>query len=474
MTDLASLLSRPDALSARLKVRLMEPAVLQRLVANMPGVAGSRLDPEQTGALQRRLHEAAATKTVAGLKSRDLREACKVFLHAPEPLIENIITTDAIFLRVEMKGQRSALLALVAAYVDGFREGEQFAVFASRIRLLLSRWKGRPIAPWPELDKSIRLFDPTKAPTSIAGAVLGGESKPTQILARLGLDSMIRQRGGLAEAAFVEATRIVAAKRGLSAIPLQERIIDWVKDADGKLVFARALPNAVAALLLPWADADPPQDHRARLIEVLQSLGGGDPRTKPGAWRSVREQAPQAYAVLMRWLTRASVFQFFDIVDRSLARDPAGRTMWAYRRRFWTAYLLGEEGAPIIEEAWVAFGDEGARLARQAARENNEAGLAAFGTQEDKSDTHAALIMRIGDWTVVDWSHNAKCHFWRKGDAGAPLLYRSRYPASTLYSAPRQATHYSPSTFTWQKNFAAIIEGKHFYIERQSWRPKRA
>ena len=474
MTDLASLLSRPDALSARLKVRSIEPTVLQKFVANMPGVAGSRLNPEQTGALQRRLHEAVATNSVASLKSRDLREACKVFLHAPEPLIAKAETTDAIFRRVEIKGQRSALLALVAAYIDGFREGEPFAVFARRIRQLLSRWKGRSISPWPELDKSIGLFDPMKAPTNIAGAVLGGDRAPAQILARLGLDSKIRQSGGLAEAAFMEATRLVASRRGSAAIPLQERIMEWAQDANGKLVFARALPNAVAALLLPWADVDPPPDHRARLIEALQSLGGGDPRTKPGAWRPVREQAPQAYAVLMRWLTRASVFQFFDIVDRSLAGDPAGRTMWAYRRRFWTAYLLGEEGAPPIEEAWVAFGDEGARLARQAAKENNEAGLAAFGTQEDKSDTHAALIMRIGDWTVVDWSHSAKCHFWGKGDAGAPPLYRSRYPARTLYSAPRQATHYSPSTFTWQKNFAAIVEGKHFYVERRSWRPKLA
>lgn len=474
MTELASLLSRPDALSGRLKVRPVEPTALQRFVTNMPGVAGSRLDPEQTGALQRRLHEAAAAKAVDSLRSRDLREACKVFLHAPEPLIENARTSDAIFRRVQAKGQRSALLALVAAYIDGFREGDQFAAFASRIRQLVRGWKGRPIAPWPELDKSVGLFDPEKAPTRIAAAVLGGERTPAQILGALGLDTTIRQSGGLAEAAFVAAAKIVASKRGPTAVPLQERIIEWVRDADGGLVFARALPDAVTALLLPWTDADPPADHRARLIEVLQSLGGGDPRTKPGAWRSVREQAPQAYAVLMRWLTRASVFQFFDIVDRSLARDPAGRTMWAYRRRFWTAYLLGEEGAPTIEEAWVAFGDEGAWLARKAARENNEAGLAAFGTQEDRSGTHAALIMRIGDWTIVDWSHNAKCNFWRRDAKGAPHLYQSRYPAGTLYSAPRKYPHSSPSTYAWQKTFAEIIEEKRLYAERRSWRPKRA
>ena len=162
---------------------------------------------------------------------------------APEPLIENADTTDAIFRRVETKGQRSALLALIAAYVDGFREGEQFAAFASRIRQLLSRWKGRPIAPWPALDKSIGLFDPAKAPTSIAGAVLSGDRTPAEILGRLGLDTVIRQRGGLAEVRLLRATRIVASKRGLSVIRAS-RSGSWgdgSKDADGRLVASRGL-----------------------------------------------------------------------------------------------------------------------------------------------------------------------------------------------------------------------------------------
>lgn len=472
MSELASLLSRPDALSARLKVRSIEPVALQRFVANMPGVAGSMLDAEQTAALQRRLHEAARDVAVESLRSRDLREACKVFLHAPEPLIENAETTAAIFQRVEQRGQRSALLALVAAYVDGFREDDFFAAFARRIRELISRWNGGAIAPWPELHASIGLFDPVKAPTRIAAAVLGSDRSPFEILSKLGLDTVIRQRGGLAEAAFVAATKIVASKRGLAAIPLQQRIIEWVRDTDGTLVFVRALPNAVEALLLPWADKEPPNDHRARLIEVLQSLGGGDPRTKPAAWRPVREQAPEAYAVLMRWLTQASVFQFFDIVDRSLAKDPAGRKMWAYRRRFWTAYLLGEEGVPKIEEAWVAFGDDGARLARIAARENNEVGLTAFGTQTDKGSTHAALILKIGDWTIVDWSHSAKCNFWRRGDKSIPQLYLPRYPAGTLYNARLQHAHASPASYNWQKTFAGVIEGAKIFYDRKSWRPK--
>lgn len=472
MSELAALLSRPDALSARLKVRSIEPASLQRIVARMPGIATSTLDAEQTGALQRRLHDAVREGRIEGLKARDLREGCKVFLVAPEPLIDNPQTAEAVLERVQRKGQRSALLALVAAYIDGFRLSEQFLQFAQRLRQILRRWKGRPIEPWPTLDKAIGLFNPETAPTKIAAAVLGSDRRPVEVLSAMGLDSMIRQRGGLAEAAFREAARIVSAKRGLPAIPLQDRIIDWLRDAEGAVLFSSQLPSAASALLIPWADSDPPNDHRSKLLDVLQGIAGGDPRVKPGGWRTVREQAPAAYAVMMRWLTAASVFQFFDIIDRSLARDPAARTMWAYRRRFWTAYLHGEEGAPQIEEAWVAFGEDGARLARQVARENKETALA-FGTQEDKGAMHAALIVRIGDLLIVDWSHNAKCNFWRRGERGQPELYRSRYPAGSLYSAPTQHSHAAPAHYSWQKAFAQIIEGRRFFSERKSWRPKR-
>lgn len=472
MSELAAFLERPDALSSRLKAKLIEPIALQRAVAKMPGMAGSMLDAEQTGALQQRLHQAVEDGRVNSLRSRDLREGCKVFLQGPQPLIDNPKTADAILKRVENKGQRSAVLALVASYIDGFRLSEQVLNFAKRLRQVLNRWKGRPIAPWPELDKAIGLFDPATAPTKIAAAVLGGDRRPAEILGAMGLDSTIRQRGGLAEASFAEATRIVAAKKGDAAIPLQDRILEWLRDNDGQVLFPREFPGLAAALLMPWANAEPSANHRTKLLDVLQAVGGGDPRVKPGGWRAVRDSAPDAYAVLMRWLTAGSVFQFFEIIDRSLARDPAARTMWAYRRSFWTAYLKGEEGAPQIEEAWVAFGDDGARLARQLARESREVGLA-FGTQEDKGAMHAALLVRIGDLLIVDWSHNAKCNFWRKGDRGRPELYRSRYHVGDLYSAKEQHSHVAPSSYSWQKTFAGIIEGRRFFSERKSWRPKR-
>ena len=472
MNDLAGLLARPDALSARLKFGSLEPVKLQKQVAIMTGSGASNLSLEETGALQHRVHEAASLGAMEQLRGRDIREACKVMIQGPTPLIENKNTANALFAEVKRSARRSGILALIGTYLDGFHQSEAFDEFSRRLRPLIQKWEGRAIDPWPELGSSFALFDPSKAPSNIASAVLVSDHSPARTLSAMGLDVGIRQRGGLAEMAFVRAAELIAVELGAKVIPMQQRLAEWAMENDKSFAFPKAFLSAVRAFLAPWTNADPPEAHRAYLIEILQSFGGGDPRTKPSAWRTVREQIPEAYDVLMRWLTSASVYQFFDIVDRSLERDPAGRKMWAYRRKFWTAYLRAEDGEPKIEEAWVAFGDDGAWLAREAAKIHNEAGLAAFGRQHDKSSSHAALIMRIGDLVIVDWSHNAKCNVWKKGDRGSPELYKSSYPAGVLYSAPDQYSHPSPSTYSWQKTIAHVIEGRYPYSERRSWRPK--
>ena len=172
---------------------------------------------------------------------------------------------------------------------------------------------------------------------------------------------------------------------------------------------------------------------------------------------------------MMRWLTRASVLQFFDIVDRSLT-DKDSKRMWAYRRAFWTSYLMGKDSSPKITEAWVAFGTDAARIAREVARQTGDRSFEAFGLHNEKSDQHSALIVRINGKTIVDWSHSGKCQFWPSYEDGAPQLYNQRYIGS-LSKAPVREAHSAPQTYYWQKKFAEIIEGTRIYAAKPSWRP---
>ena len=120
------------------------------------------------------------------------------------------------------------------------------------------------------------------------------------------------------------------------------------------------------------------------------------------------------------------------------------------------------------------LGDEGARLANRAARDSGDKSFSAFGKQNDKSAAHAALIIQMGDLTIVDWSHNAKYQIWKRGEKGVPKLFEANYRNGALYNAPIDGSHVSPATYSWQRRLAQIIEGRPFYFQKPAWTPRRA
>ena len=132
--------------------------------------------------------------------------------------------------------------------------------------------------------------------------------------------------------------------------------------------------------------------------------------------------------------------------------------MWAERRRFWTAYLK----ANLISEAWVVFGADGARRADQASRRLEDKGLSMFGRLASgggRTSEHAALVMRIGDLTIVEWSHNGKWNIWKRADRSAPALFRQNdrgrpdYQPQELMNAPTSGSH----TSQWRWTVADIV-----------------
>ena len=77
------------------------------------------------------------------------------------------------------------------------------------------------------------------------------------------------------------------------------------------------------AMLLPWVDRQPPDEVRTFIEGHLLSLLH-DLRIERSRWVDVDEEAKR---VMRRWLTRASLEQFLDVVDRTaqiphVARSP--------------------------------------------------------------------------------------------------------------------------------------------------------
>ncbi|GGB51600.1 EH signature domain-containing protein [Blastomonas aquatica] len=473
MTHLAKLVADPKLFAARLRVGAVEPAQLRRSVSGIVerGEKSAR-EVEEIGVVQQRIADWSVHDASLRLSRRDLRLGCQAVLHPPLPPAGDEAVLDGLLREVERNERRAAFFAVIDAYLDGFDDAnETIMTLACKLEAMVSRWPWREKDDWPAKISQFSLLDPVKAPDVLANRILAGEKGALKVLQDAGLETAGRRFGGLVEAAFRSACHLVTRMKGQDAVTGQNVLIEWARDEGGRFGYQRAWPDFVEASLTPWELEEPSEAHKSVLLKMFERFGGGDPRTAPQRWRSVMDRSPGAYAVLMRWLTRASVLQFLDIVDR-LMPDHASKLMWSYRRAFWMSYLLSDGSSPGIDAAWVAFGDDGAQLARKIARETGDKSFTAFGKQTDKSAQHAALILQIGDLTIVDWSHSAKYQVWKRGDKGVPALFKHKYNYKELYSAPIQESHVAPKTFSWQKNLAKTIEQRNFYSAKPSWRPR--
>jgi hypothetical protein len=458
MTALADLFADPARLLSRAKSKAPEPRTLRKVVAAMSEEQGANLSSESTEVLQARIATAAAAGAdgLNRLSRRELREGCRAFLYPPHPPGRSPEIGDPLIGHVVRLQRRAAYLALIDAYLDSFAIDDPDVLrLAKALALTAQSWPWREVDQWAGRAETFKIFDPEQAPDFLAAAVLGSPALPRSILEKAGLISEGRRKGGLAEAAFRAACRTTASKLGHAAIPFQDRVLEWARDGGQTLVFPKAWPAYAGALFSPWRSDDPPPAHRNALIEAAVAYGG-DPRVNESRWATVRDDVSSAYDVIVRWLTKASVEQFFDIVNETMTLRP---DMWKERRAFWTDYLK----ADMISAAWVAFGADGAHRAARAARANADVGLSMFGRLSSgggRSPEHAALIMKIGDLTVVEWSHNGRCNIWRRGDAAIPKLFRYNtrglpdYTPSELMNAPLGLTHQG----AWQWKVAQAIK----------------
>ncbi|WP_374571940.1 EH signature domain-containing protein [Phenylobacterium sp.] len=442
MKGLAALLAQPDRLLRRLAASAPEPLAMHRAARKIEAEASDGPSSVDVAALQSLVALAVSEDRLASLSRRDLRETCRAFLQPPHPPGRDRRLSLPIIAEVERLQRRAAFLALIDVYLDRFSPDDTDVAFlGKRLEGLSSRWPWRDTDAWPQRARQYLIFDAARAPERLTRAVMDSAEPPQSILQSAGLQSEGRLRGGLAEAAFRLGCISVQGKKESRATPLQTRLIAWSRLGGSAYAYPRAWTEFAGALFRPWETNEPKGEHKATLLDAAISYAG-DPRVQPARWSVVRAQAPDAYDVIVRWLTKASVEQFFDIVAETTDRPD----MWAERREFWERYLHADH----ISAAWVAFGADGAWRAEQAASRSNDTGLSMFGrlaSGGSRTAEHAALIMKIGDLTVVEWSHNGRWNMWRHGDRGHPALFRHNsrrrpdYEPRELMNAPLWGAH---------------------------------
>ncbi|WP_404712164.1 EH signature domain-containing protein [Sphingomonas sp. MMS24-J13] len=312
---------------------------------------------------------------------------------------------------------------------------------------------GRHEWPWQSRGTAWALWEPDEGPPRLSQALLATDD-PFRLLRDVGLD------GDLATGVFVEEALLSACEAAAS-----QR--DDIAQQSGRRLIALferfpATPELNAALtyalLAPWTTSACTDAHQ-RLISGLLVQRNGDPRLAPQRWAALRRtlldmfpdaKADEAFAVLRRWLVRATVREFFAIVAKTVER----RDQWRERTEFWLAYL----DAGFITDAWFAFGSQAERLARKFM--DQQTGDPAILEGGGATSAQSALIFSIGDIRIAEWSDNGSCRFWSAADNTAPALYQRRYNGPSLRAMAagegfKAIPHNPPNG--WQPKFARHV-----------------
>jgi EH_Signature domain len=436
----------------------LAPLLLTRAVAKMRGLSEAT-NPVDDERLQREVHVVFAASGREGLQRKHIRHATRLFFSKPEPIAPVRELAGAVLKGVVKFKSRIGLFNLLDAYLDHFDlEDPLIGVLAKDLEVVCETWPWKARDPWPQAIRQFQLLKPDVAPRAIASHILlTGQETIKSSLGDASLAASSRPYGKLAEACFQVACVQVASRSGKLAQPEQLRLTEWA-GLDGKLLaYPSMWPEYAAALLAPFEQMRPSPAHQKTITQALIDFGG-DPRIdRLKRWSQVQTRYPAAVKTIRAWLTADTFRMFFDIVDRVLTDRP---DMWRDRRRYWTRYLEGD----AISEAWVVLGSSIAEEAERVARATSDNSYRMFGHLAGgsaRSPQHAALIMKIGDLIVVDWSHNGKWNIWRSSDPRIPVLYRSKenrikywtadYDPHELMNAPYYSgSHGSTGSWQWQ------------------------
>lgn len=280
---------------------------------------------------------------------------------------------------------------------------------AGLLRTLADRWGGQ----WGELQQRYAIFDLDLGPHKLALDVIDTNRSPAEILRQAGIGD-IAAAGGLGKQ-VVGALLSELSKNSDHELRLSQ-VERFALRQNGQIQYAGQSPAVIEALVAPFVKQPANVDLQDRFMAVVVKAFG-DPRLQPGNWHNLPHKD-----MILGWLTRQSLRQFLDVVD-AITVDRDAKRMWRYRRAFWEGVYEFCRRNNVGVQAWVAFGPEGARKARQVFKEATFAKL----EQERKQvlPDHAVLLFRIGDCMIADWNHNGKCNIWSDAnERSSPKLFK--------------------------------------------------
>jgi EH_Signature domain len=394
--------------------------------------------------------DAFDNKSLHNLNHRELKNISLCLWYGNNPLEQEEYFLKPFLNVCETQVKKSLCRALIWVYLHNFEKGiPSISLLGNWLAKIVRRWDW----PWADRHLELSLFNGHEAANSIAKSILDSNENVKSLLESIGIKGSL-QSGDMVSAALVSALEQYQKNSTFYTSDKVDswlkRLFEWAMLGGQNFSYPKLKKLFIESLLLPWANKRPEET----IVNQTQSFlldSFGDPRLGGASWIGVNENAMQ---VIRRWLVKRALAQFLDVVDE-LALDH----QWKYRRAFWMAYYK----KAVISDAWVAFATRGASKAKYIAQRTQDKTWLNFGKLYPYRDaSHAVLILRIGDLTIVDFSHNGKWRIWNRGNENAPKPYEKRYDCDDLIiygGANHEGSHHSSENYRWQREIENIITG---------------
>lgn len=434
-------------------------AQIESQAAGLPPVS---LPEWQLAEIKQCFLAAAQTNSLDNLRTQDWRYVPQIFWFGDDQVAQNDEIVDLFFTKASARASTKWIKSLIFAYFASFPiNSPTLAKIAKRLEAIIIE-NGKPsLVAWHDRHQRLKLFDPHSAPRYLAGYLLNCDSLDDG-LRDLGLDDeVINSASNHFMTASYDAgllyTRHTLSSGTSELQRVLDRMIEWslpIDFAAKGLRYPQLIGKLAETLLIPWA-AKQPAPNIKDVIKKFLLARIGDPRLHPGAWQSIN---PRATEVFLKWLAGDTLLQFFDLLSKTADE------IWEYRKKFWMAYY--NKGA--IGDAWFALGRDAEAFGRQLKTRHPEL---SFGELVGAAANQSVLLMRLGGFVIVEWSHNGKCRFWDETDRRAPMLYLKSYQALQLKDICRfEQIHHHSLNGTWQRQVASFLRHEtQIYVPEYEW-----
>lgn len=193
-------------------------------------------------------------------------------------------------------------------------------------------------------------------------------------------------------------------------------------DATGSAQFrfsSNDLILGVESLIRPWLEQQPDASIRRAIESVLLDTLE-DPRIKQANWSSVDRAC---VARFKQWMALESFEVFIRVIS-----EVAYVQHWEARKEFWGWYLDENH----VTEVWPVVGSQSASHLWAMNNKSTDGYKLKYGELRGAASDQSVLLMRIGDLTIAEWSHNGSVRFWHADNSQAPTLYKNSYSADAL------------------------------------------